>query len=105
MALIPDQAPALFVSQWLNTPAPIDLADLRGKVVAIFAFQMLCPACVAHSLPQATQLRFRPSSGLAMGHIRLAHGAPRACAKGRAHCHALPWHVKRRPCPIPLPAP
>ena len=56
MALIPSQAPALFVSQWLNTPAPIDLADLRGKVVAIFAFQMLCPACVAHSLPQATQL-------------------------------------------------
>ena len=57
MALAPNQPPALFVSQWLNTPTPIDLADLRGKVVAIFAFQMLCPACVAHSLPQATQLR------------------------------------------------
>ena len=37
--------------------------------------------------------------------VAFAHGAPRACAKGRAHCHALPGHVKRRPCPIPIPAP
>ena len=63
MPLIPNQAPQLFVSQWLNTPEPIDLADLRGKVVAIFAFQMLCPGCVAHSLPQAVKLRDTFPSG------------------------------------------
>jgi len=34
------------VEQWLNTPKPLNLSDLRGKVVAIEAFQMLCPGCV-----------------------------------------------------------
>ena len=63
MPLIPNQAPQLFVSEWLNTPEPIDLADLRGKVVAIFAFQMLCPGCVTHSLPQAVKLRDTFPSG------------------------------------------
>jgi hypothetical protein len=47
----------LHVSRWFNTPRPIALADLRGKVVAIHAFQMLCPGCVSHGLPQAARLR------------------------------------------------
>ena len=50
-------APELQVSQWLNTPAPISLRQLRGRVVVLHAFQMLCPACVAHGLPQATRIR------------------------------------------------
>ena len=45
------------VSRWFNTPRPIALGALRGKVVAIHAFQMLCPACVSHGLPQAARLR------------------------------------------------
>lgn len=49
--------PALHVSLWFNTPEPIELEALRGKVVAIHAFQMLCPACVSLSLPQAIKLR------------------------------------------------
>lgn len=52
-----DTAPALQVSQWLNSAAPISLQSLRGRVVAVFTFQMLCPACVAHSLPQALRVR------------------------------------------------
>lgn len=32
------------------------MADLRGRVVAIEAFQMLCPGCVAHGLPQTTRV-------------------------------------------------
>lgn len=44
------------VDQWFNTPRPISLADLRGKVVVIEAFQMLCPGCVAHGLPLAQQV-------------------------------------------------
>ena len=47
----------LHVSRWFNTPKPIVLDALRGKVVAIHAFQMLCPACVTHGLPQASRLR------------------------------------------------
>jgi peroxiredoxin len=50
-------APALQVSQWLNAPAPITLDALRGQVVVLHAFQMLCPACVLHGVPQAQSLR------------------------------------------------
>jgi AhpC/TSA family len=49
--------PPLQASRWFNTPSPITLAALRGRVVAIHTFQMLCPACVAHGLPQTTKLR------------------------------------------------
>ncbi|GAA4413552.1 hypothetical protein GCM10011450_23820 [Advenella faeciporci] len=41
------------VSQWFNTPQPLQLADLRGQVVMIHTFQMLCPGCVLHGVPQA----------------------------------------------------
>ncbi len=46
-------APELAVSQWFNTPEPLSLAGLRGKVVLLHAFQMLCPGCTAHGTPQA----------------------------------------------------
>lgn len=51
-----EKAPELQVERWLNTPAPIVLDDLRGQVVVIEAFQMLCPGCVAHGLPQAIRV-------------------------------------------------
>jgi peroxiredoxin len=50
-------APALQVSRWLNTERIIKLDDLRGRVVVMVAFQMLCPGCVLHSLPQAQKIR------------------------------------------------
>lgn len=49
-------APALQVARWFNTPAPLTLEALRGRVVVLHAFQMLCPACVSHGLPQAQRL-------------------------------------------------
>jgi hypothetical protein len=49
-------APEFEVSAWLNAPGPVTLAALRGKVVAVYAFQMLCPGCVAHAIPQAREL-------------------------------------------------
>ena len=51
------QAPDLSVSQWFNTKEPITLENLRGKVVVIEAFQMLCPGCVQHGLPLAQRIR------------------------------------------------
>ncbi|MEZ4104374.1 MAG: redoxin domain-containing protein [Candidatus Paceibacterota bacterium] len=51
------QLPELVVSEWLNTGGKnINLTDLKGKVIIIEAFQMLCPGCVTHSLPQAKRL-------------------------------------------------
>lgn len=49
-------APELSVSRWFNTDEPITLEKLRGKVVVIEAFQMLCPGCVSHGLPQAQRI-------------------------------------------------
>lgn len=43
-------------SQWFNSADPPRLADLRGKVGVLHCFQMLCPGCVAHGLPQAEKI-------------------------------------------------
>ena len=48
-------APELDVSQWFNTWDTPTLAALRGQVVLLHAFQMLCPACVRLATPQAQQ--------------------------------------------------
>ncbi|MEK7265916.1 MAG: redoxin domain-containing protein [Pseudomonadota bacterium] len=53
----PRLAPDFTISNWLNAPAPLSLASLRGKVVFAVAFQMLCPGCVSHGLPQAQRVR------------------------------------------------
>jgi len=46
----PIPAPELKVQKWLNTDQHLRLESLRGRVVAIFAFQMLCPACVSENI-------------------------------------------------------
>jgi peroxiredoxin len=50
-------APPWQVEQWFNTDQPLSLEALRGKVVVLEAFQMLCPGCVSHGLPQAARVR------------------------------------------------
>lgn len=52
----PQEAPEWSVSEWFNTPEPITLASLRGRVVVLHAFQMLCPGCVLHGVPQTSRL-------------------------------------------------
>lgn len=44
------------MSEWFNADAPISLSSLRDRVVIIEAFQMLCPGCVSHGLPQIKQV-------------------------------------------------
>lgn len=56
-------APELDVIEWLNTPGPIRLADLRGKVVVLEAFQMLCPGCAQVGLPQLARVREQFAAG------------------------------------------
>jgi peroxiredoxin len=48
--------PDLAVSHWFNTPQPLSLDGLKGRVVVLHAFQMLCPGCVSHGTPQAQRL-------------------------------------------------
>ena len=49
-------APDLAVSEWFNTPQPMTLASLRGRVVFLHTFQLLCPGCVADALPQVKRI-------------------------------------------------
>ena len=50
------KAPELMVASWLNTNEPLQMEKLRGRVVVLHAFQMLCPGCVSHGLPQAAAI-------------------------------------------------
>jgi peroxiredoxin len=52
---LPLPAPPWSTTRWFNSD-PLDLPDLRGRVVVLEAFQMLCPGCVSHALPQAARL-------------------------------------------------
>lgn len=47
---------AIHAHEWLNADRPLSLADFRGKVLAVEVFQMLCPGCVSHGLPQASRI-------------------------------------------------
>ena len=48
--------PEIEAAEWLNVEQPLSLAALRGRIVAVEAFQMLCPGCVGHGLPQAQRI-------------------------------------------------
>lgn len=62
-------APPWRTSVWLNTAAPIDLEAQRGQVVVACAFQMLCPGCVAHAIPQMKAVHdlFSPQGVVVVG--------------------------------------
>ena len=71
-------APELFTQQWFNVPAPITLASLRGKLLVLHAFQMLCPGCVKSALPQAQRIAeiFAPDKVAVIGiHTVFEHHA------------------------------
>ncbi|MFY7761019.1 TlpA disulfide reductase family protein [Aquidulcibacter sp.] len=57
------------ISHWLNTRNPITQESLLGKVVLLDVFQMLCPGCVSHALPQAMRVAqaFNPADIAVIG--------------------------------------
>ena len=64
-----EQAPEFHIQKWLNTQDALSLEKLKGKVVAAYAFQMLCPGCVEYSIPQARQIHslFSPNDVAVLG--------------------------------------
>lgn len=48
--------PELEVSAWCSCAEPFTMAQLLGRVVVIYAFQMLCEGCVTEALPQAQRV-------------------------------------------------
>src|SRR5258708_11084382 len=49
-------APELLVQTWFNTDRPLALSGLRGRVVVLAAFQVLCPNSIASGVPQAQRI-------------------------------------------------
>jgi hypothetical protein len=105
-------APAWDVQTWLNTEAPLSLEDLRGTVVVVHAFQMLCPGCVSHGIPQAKAIHqaFPPGRVQVIGlHTVFEHHAAMGEVALRAFLHEyrirFPVGIDRpdpRGNPIPL---
>jgi peroxiredoxin len=52
----PEKPPELSVASWMNTDETPTLKALRGKVVVMVAFQMLCGGSIKHALPQAQRI-------------------------------------------------
>jgi peroxiredoxin len=69
-------APELQVQTWFNTERPILLSALRGKVVVLVAFQVLCPKSVSSGIPQAQRIyeTFEPGDVAVIGlHATFEH--------------------------------
>lgn len=68
-SVTPPIAPPIRAAEWLNSERPLSLADLRGRVVVLHFFQMLCPGCVMHGVPQAVEIQrsFDPSQVVVIG--------------------------------------
>ncbi len=80
----------LQVDQWMNTKADITLDNCLGKVVLIEAFQMLCPGCVEHGLPQAQKAYqlFSPDDLVVLGlHTVFEHHAAMGPESLKAFLH------------------
>lgn len=104
-------APPWQVSQWFNTTGSPSLESLRGKVVVLEAFQMLCPGCVSHGLPQAARVHatFPAERVAVIGlHTVFEHHAAMTPVALQAFLHeyrvAFPVGVDAADGPGPIPA-
>jgi len=63
------KAKSLETQEWLNTEQDLNLEVLRGNIIVIHVFQMLCPGCVQHSIPQAKKIheRFKKEEVIVLG--------------------------------------
>jgi len=87
-------APEWVTREWFHARGPLHLADLRGRVVVLHAFQMLCPGCVQHGLPQAQRLQaaFAEEDVAVIGlHTVFEHHAAMTPVSLRAFLHE--WRI------------
>jgi hypothetical protein len=69
-------APELLVQTWFNTDRPLLLSGLRGRVVVLAAFQVLCPNSNGAGIPQAQRIyeTFEPTDVTVIGlHATFEH--------------------------------
>jgi peroxiredoxin len=93
-AFNPESPPELQTTHWIGAKEPITLKALKGRVVVLVAFQMLCPGCIEHGLPQAKRLRerFNPSEVAVIGlHTVFEHHAVMTPAALDVFQHEYKW--------------
>ncbi len=74
--MVKSHAPELLVQTWFNTDRPLLISGLRGKVVVLAAFQVLCPNSIAAAVPQAQRIYeiFEPKDVAVIGlHATFEH--------------------------------
>ena len=57
-AMIGKPAPEIQVAKWVQG-GPVSLGALKGRVVLVEVFQVNCPGCFVHALPEVLQLHQR----------------------------------------------
>ncbi|RKR04172.1 redoxin domain-containing protein [Maricaulis maris] len=99
------KAPELITSEWVNgDDVPPTLEGLSGRVILLECFQMLCPGCVSHALPQARRadLAFRDKGLVVLGlHSVFEHHE----AQGHRAALAAFMHENRITFPVAIDAP
>jgi hypothetical protein len=98
----PESPPEWQADGWLGTHEPLGLTQLKGRVIVAVAFQMLCPGCIEHGLPQARKIaqRFAPAEVAVIGmHCVFEHHEVMTRAALEAFQHEYKW-----PFPIMLDA-
>ena len=71
-------APEITAQTWFNSDAEVLLAELRGRVVVLSAFQVLCPNSVSFGVPQTLRIHktFDPGEVAVIGlHATFEHHA------------------------------
>lgn len=107
------EAPSWECSDWLNSNEPITQERLRGRVIVAAAFQMLCPGCVAQTIPQLIKVRelFSPDQVAVIGlHTVFEHHAGMGIESLRAFLHeyrvtfpvGIDRHEPGQPVPITM---
>ena len=86
----PILAPEWLVQTWFNTEQPLLLSGLRGRVVALCAFQALCKDSSSFAVPQALRIfsTFEPKDVAVIGlHATFEHHATITPAVIKAFLH------------------
>jgi len=76
MTIAASTAPELRTQAWFNADNDILLAGLRGRVIVLSAFQVLCPQSVAFGVPQTLRIHetFDPKEVVVIGlHATFEH--------------------------------
>ncbi|MDX2258483.1 MAG: redoxin domain-containing protein [Hyphomicrobiaceae bacterium] len=65
----PESPPEFDAELWINTDHPPTLADLKGRVVVVAAFQLDCKGSLSHGIPQARRIaqNFDPRQVMVLG--------------------------------------